>query len=81
MSSFDPTQLASTAHLDGTDWVVNARKWFITGAEGAGFVNLHERKFKVPLGPWPRDTLLKETGMMNLVQQLEEIEVRGLPLG
>jgi acyl-CoA dehydrogenase len=34
----DPGLLQSTARLDGNQWVINGRKWLITGAEGAGFV-------------------------------------------
>lgn len=32
----DPSMLATTAVQDGNDWVINGRKWFITGALGAG---------------------------------------------
>jgi acyl-CoA dehydrogenase len=32
----DPSLLATTARLDGNEWVLNGRKWLITGAEGAG---------------------------------------------
>ncbi|KAJ6029877.1 hypothetical protein N7460_010143 [Penicillium canescens] len=30
--------------------------------EKAGFVDVHEEKYKIPLGPWPKDKLLKEVG-------------------
>lgn len=30
--------------------------------ERAGFASIHERTFKVPLGPWARDALLKKVG-------------------
>jgi acyl-CoA dehydrogenase len=33
----DPTMLATTARRMGSGWVVNGRKWFITGADGASF--------------------------------------------
>jgi acyl-CoA dehydrogenase len=33
----DPAALATTARRDGNHWVINGDKWFITGAEGAGF--------------------------------------------
>jgi len=31
----DPNMLATTARQDGNHWVINGRKWFITGFEGA----------------------------------------------
>ncbi|MFI5000587.1 MAG: acyl-CoA dehydrogenase family protein [Reyranellales bacterium] len=33
----DPSLLQSTARLVGNEWVINGRKWLITGAGGAGF--------------------------------------------
>ena len=35
VASSDPTNLATTAVRDGDEWVLNGRKWFITGAVGA----------------------------------------------
>ena len=32
VASSDPTNLQTTVHADGDDWVLNGRKWFITGA-------------------------------------------------
>lgn len=46
------------------------REW----VENAGFVNIREEKFRIPQGNWPKDPVLKETGMMNLVQFLEGVE-------
>jgi acyl-CoA dehydrogenase len=37
VASSDPTNLETTAVRDGDHWVLNGRKWFITGAEGAAF--------------------------------------------
>ncbi|KAF3386801.1 Secondary metabolism regulator LAE1 [Penicillium rolfsii] len=34
--------------------------------EAAGFVDVHERLYKVPMGPWAKDKLLKEIGLLNL---------------
>jgi acyl-CoA dehydrogenase len=31
----DPTGLATTAELDGDEWVINGRKWFTSGLNGA----------------------------------------------
>jgi alkylation response protein AidB-like acyl-CoA dehydrogenase len=33
----DPTNLESRAVRDGDEWVINAHKWFSSGADGAGF--------------------------------------------
>nr|XP_036580142.1 methyltransferase domain-containing protein [Colletotrichum truncatum]KAF6787974.1 methyltransferase domain-containing protein [Colletotrichum truncatum] len=40
----------------------------------AGFQNVVHRRFKVPIGPWPRDPHFKDVGMLNLVQLLEGLE-------
>jgi acyl-CoA dehydrogenase len=37
VASSDPTNLATTAVRDGDEWVLNGRKWCITGADGAAF--------------------------------------------
>jgi acyl-CoA dehydrogenase len=37
VSGADPTALQTTATLDGGEWVINGRKWFSSGAEGARF--------------------------------------------
>jgi alkylation response protein AidB-like acyl-CoA dehydrogenase len=37
VSGSDPTMLQSRAELDGDEWVINAHKWFTTGAIGASF--------------------------------------------
>ena len=33
----DPEMLATTARADGSDWIIDGRKWLITGATGATF--------------------------------------------
>ncbi len=37
VASSDPTNLETTAIRDGDEWVLNGRKWCITGADGAAF--------------------------------------------
>jgi acyl-CoA dehydrogenase len=37
VASSDPTNLRTTAVRDGDAWVLNGRKWFITGGVGAAF--------------------------------------------
>lgn len=36
-SGSDPDALSTTARRDGDDYVIDGRKWLITGADGAGF--------------------------------------------
>lgn len=36
----DPTLIRSTAYLDGDEWVINAHKWFTTGATRAAFTTI-----------------------------------------
>jgi acyl-CoA dehydrogenase len=37
VSGADPTQLRTTARLDGDEWVIDGHKWFSSSAEGAAF--------------------------------------------
>jgi alkylation response protein AidB-like acyl-CoA dehydrogenase len=37
VSGSDPTGLQARAELDGDEWVINGRKWYSTGANGAAF--------------------------------------------
>ena len=37
VSGADPTQLETRAERDGTDWIINGRKWYSTNANGAAF--------------------------------------------
>jgi len=50
------------------------RKW----VEEAGFVNVHEQKFKLPIGPWAKDPQMKELGMINIAQLLDGLEALSL---
>lgn len=40
VASSDPTQLRTTAVLDGDEWVINGRKWFTTGAGFAAYTTV-----------------------------------------
>jgi alkylation response protein AidB-like acyl-CoA dehydrogenase len=40
VASSDPTQLQTTAVLDGDEWVVSGRKWFTTGAAQAAYTTV-----------------------------------------
>ena len=40
ISSSDPTQLQTTAVLEGDEWVIRGRKWFTTGAASAAYTTV-----------------------------------------
>ena len=40
IASSDPTQLQTTARLEGDEWVIRGRKWFTTGAAGAAYTTV-----------------------------------------
>ncbi|GIH95597.1 acyl-CoA dehydrogenase family protein [Planobispora siamensis] len=40
VSSSDPTQLRTSAVLDGDEWVINGHKWFTTGADRAAYTTV-----------------------------------------
>jgi len=42
--------------------------------EDVGFINVSQREYKVPNGPWARDTRMKDIGKYNLLNMLEAIE-------
>ncbi|CAG8118490.1 unnamed protein product [Penicillium salamii] len=42
--------------------------------EKAGFVDAHEVLYKIPVGPWPRDKLLKETGRLQYLHWTTALE-------
>jgi alkylation response protein AidB-like acyl-CoA dehydrogenase len=43
VASSDPTQLETSAVLDGDFWVINGRKWFTTGADRAAYTTVMVR--------------------------------------
>jgi alkylation response protein AidB-like acyl-CoA dehydrogenase len=43
VASSDPTQLQTSAVLDGGHWVINGRKWFTTGANRAAYTTVMVR--------------------------------------
>lgn len=51
-------------------------KW----VKDAGFKNVTCKRFKFPLGPWPKDRQLKQVGMCNLIQVLNGLEAFSLRL-
>jgi SAM-dependent methyltransferase len=48
--------------------------------EDAGFVDIHEEIYKVPIGPWARGKKFKELGIYSLAQFLDSVEPFSLAL-
>ncbi|KAJ5668909.1 hypothetical protein N7462_009979 [Penicillium macrosclerotiorum] len=44
---------------------LTVQKTMRTSIENAGFVDVHEQLYKVPIGPWAKDKVLKEAGQLN----------------
>lgn len=77
VSSSDPTQIETTAVLDGDHWVINGRKWFTTGANIAAYTTVMCRTepdapahsafsmILVPMGT-PGYRLLRETPVLGI---------------
>lgn len=42
--------------------------------EKAGFVDVQEKPYKIPLGPWPRDKVLKEVGQLQYAHWVAALE-------
>ncbi len=71
----DPSLLATTARHSGKGYVINGRKWFITGARGADFMIImaritggpHDTEATMFLTPLPREgvVLVKEQNSMD----------------
>ncbi|OKL62917.1 hypothetical protein UA08_01993 [Talaromyces atroroseus] len=66
------TQLNEASRLFGkafTDYHYHKQRM-----EEAGFVDVVDDAFKVPIGTWPRDRRMKEIGKFQLYQMLEAVE-------
>ncbi|HTO00898.1 MAG TPA: acyl-CoA dehydrogenase family protein [Microthrixaceae bacterium] len=77
VASSDPTQLRTTAVLDGDEWVINGHKWFTTGAGTAAYTTVMCRTepdapdhaaFSMILVPTdtPGYTLIRETPVLGI---------------
>lgn len=54
----NPTALDTTARLDGDHWVIDGRKWFTTGADGAAFAVVMAVTDPDAASPWQRASQL-----------------------
>ncbi|RPB08023.1 S-adenosyl-L-methionine-dependent methyltransferase [Morchella conica CCBAS932] len=53
---------------------------FKSQMEEAGFVDVQETRFRIPLGPWERDSRGKEVGRYNMINFMEGLEGYSLAL-
>ena len=69
----DPSALSTRAEPDGNGWVINGRKWLITGAEGAAFAIIMARTGD---GPGDATMFLKELpeASFKVVRGLETLD-------
>ncbi|CAN9473401.1 unnamed protein product [Alternaria alternata] len=71
MAQWSKTLLYAAEKIGKTFAIYDFNREMITQA---GFVDVVEKKFKVPVGTWPRDTKMKELGQWNLLFCLEGLE-------
>lgn len=69
--TWGPRFFAAGAKLGKT---LNITKTMRSSIEKAGFVEVHEKNDKWPIGPWPKLKTLKEAGMVNLQHWLAGME-------
>lgn len=53
---------------------------FFERVKGAGFTNITEKVFKMPIGSWPKDPKLKELGLINASQVIDGLEAFSMRL-
>ena len=53
---------------------LDTEEHFQSRVEAAGFSNVHEKLYKVPIGEWTKDPLLKEAGRVHRAQMLQGLE-------
>ncbi|KAJ5894616.1 hypothetical protein N7495_006307 [Penicillium taxi] len=53
---------------------LTTQKTMRAAIEAAGFVDVQEQLYKVPIGPWPKDPLLKEVGQVNYYHWVTGLE-------
>lgn len=73
----DPAMLMTTAARDGDDWVIDGRKWYITGADGAGFAICMARTPATGDAPAGATMFLVDAGNpgLRVVRHIDSIDV------
>lgn len=53
---------------------LNTVDTFKAGIQDAGFINVREKTYKVPVGEWTKNPVLREAGKFNKIQLLAGME-------
>jgi acyl-CoA dehydrogenase len=80
VASSDPTQLTTTAELDGDEWVINGRKWFTTGANRAAYTTVMCRTDDDSVSPYLAFSMIvvpTDTPGYDIVRETPVLGIRG----
>jgi acyl-CoA dehydrogenase len=84
VSSSDPTQFQTTARLDGDEWVISGRKWFISAADrsAATIVMCRTEPANVPVHQaFSMIVVPRETPGFNIIRDIEVMGMHGVMSG
>ena len=80
VASSDPTQLRTTAVLDGDEWVINGHKWFTTGANRAAYTTVMCRTEDESVSPYLAFSMIivpTDTPGYTIVRETPVLGIRG----
>ncbi len=80
VASSDPTQLRTTATLDGDEWVIRGRKWFTTGANRAAYTTVMCRTEDESVSPYLAFSMIvvpTDTPGYTIVRETPVLGIRG----
>jgi alkylation response protein AidB-like acyl-CoA dehydrogenase len=80
VASSDPTQLQTTAVLDGDDWIINGHKWFTTGANRAAYTTVMCRTEADDVSPYLAFSMIivpTDTPGYRIVRETPVLGIRG----
>lgn len=80
VASSDPTQLRTSAVLDGSHWVINGRKWFTTGAADAAYTTVMCRTESDDAKPHDRFSMIivpTDTSGYRIVRETPVLGIEG----
>jgi len=80
VASSDPTQLQTTATLDGDEWVIRGRKWFTTGANRAAYTTVMCRTEEDSVSPYLAFSMIlvpTDTPGYEIVRETPVLGIRG----